>query len=132
MDMKVRDLLDKEIEEIFNTMGDLAINSEEYKDACDRVSKLIDKRNEMVKIEYDHLDRKLSLQEDVDLKTMQLDSEKKDRRNRFWLEVGKTALGVGVPFYMGLICLAFERTDNVTTYPGRQTIMELLKFNKKN
>ena len=129
--MEIKEMLEKEIEEILNTMGDMAVNSEDYKETSDRLTKLIDRRNEMVKIEYEHLDKKQSCQEDNDLKAKQMEDEKKARRFKNGLAVANTILGVAVPFYTALICLNFERTDNVTTNPGREAILGLLRFGKK-
>lgn len=124
--MNVKELLEKEIEEILNTMDDLAVNSAEYKDASDRLVKLIEKRNEMVKIEYDHQDRKQSRMEENDLKAKQMEDEKKDRRVKNVISIVNTAVKVVVPVWATLICLNFEMTNSVTTIPGREFIKQLL------
>ena len=124
--MNVKELLEKEIEEILNTMEDLAVNSAEYKEASDRLVKLIEKRNEMVKIEYDHQDKKQSRMEENDLKAKQMEDEKKDRRIKNAISIVNTAVKVVVPVWATLICLNFEMTNSVTTIPGREFIKQLL------
>lgn len=125
MDTKILELLDKEIETIMNTMEDLALGSEEYKQAADVLARLVDKRNEMVKIEYDHQDKKQSRIEENDLKIRQMDDERKDRRVKNGLTAAKIFGGFLVTGLGTYVTLNFERIQNVTTIAGREFVRQL-------
>lgn len=120
MDTKILEMLDDEIEQIKNTMGDLALGTVEYKEATDILTKLIDKRNEMVKIEYDHLDKKQSRQEENDLKARQMEDDRKDRRVKNGITIVKVVGGIVVTVVGTYVTLNFERIQNVTTIAGRE------------
>lgn len=120
MDTKILEMLDDEIEQIKNTMGDLALGTVEYKDATDILAKLIDKRNEMVKIEYDHLDKKQSRQEENDLKARQMEDDRKDRRVKNGITIVKVVGSIVVTVAGTYVTLNFERIQNVTTIAGRE------------
>lgn len=125
MDTKILEMLDKEIETIMNTMEDLALGTEEYKQAAETLAKLVDKRNEMVKIEYDHLDKKQSLQDETDLKLKQMEDDRKDRRVKNWLTGAKIFGGMGLTALGTYVTLNFERISNVTTIAGREFVKQL-------
>ena len=125
MDVKILEMLDKEIETIMNTMEDLALGSEEYKQAAETLAKLIDRRNEMVKIEYDHLDKKQSRQEENDLKLKQIEDEKKDRQVKNRLTAAKVFGGFLMTGLGTYVTLNFERIQNVTTIAGREFVKQL-------
>lgn len=125
MDTKILEMLDDEIKTVKNTMEDLALGTEEYKQAVDTLAKLVDKRNEMVKIEYDHLDKTRSRQDETDLKLKQMEDEKKDRRVKNWLtgvKVGGSLLLTAVGTY---VTMNFERIHNPTTTAGREFFKQL-------
>lgn len=125
MNEKILAMLDDEIEQIKNTMEDLALGSEEYKHASEILAKLLDKRNEMVKIEYDHLDKKQSRQEENDLKLKQMEDEKKDRRVKNGLTAAKIFGGFLMTGLGTYVTLNFERIQNVTTIAGREFVKQL-------
>lgn len=125
MNEKILALLDDEIEQIKNTMEDLALGSKEYEQAADILAKLIAKRNEMVKIEYDHLDKKQSRQEENDLKLKQMEDEKKDRRVKNGLTAAKIFGGFLMTGLGTYVTLNFERIQNVTTIAGREFVKQL-------
>jgi hypothetical protein len=125
MNEKILYMLDDEIEQIKNTMGDLALGSKEYEQAADILAKLLAKRNEMVKIEYDHLDKKQSRQEENDLKLKQMEDEKKDRRVKNGLTAAKIFGGFIVTGLGTYVTLNFERIQNVTTIAGREFVKQL-------
>lgn len=125
MNEKILAMLDDEIEQIKNTMEDLALGSKEYEQAADILAKLIAKRNEMVKIEYDHLDKKQSRQEENDLKLKQMEDEKKDRRVKNGLTAAKIFGGFLMTGLGTYVTLNFERIQNVTTIAGREFVKQL-------
>lgn len=125
MNEKILALLDDEIEQIKNTMEDLALGSKEYEQAAEILAKLIAKRNEMVKIEYDHLDKKQSRQEENDLKLKQMEDEKKDRRVKNGLTAAKIFGGFLMTGLGTYVTLNFERIQNVTTIAGREFVKQL-------
>lgn len=120
MNTKILEMLDKEIETIINTMEDLAIDSVEYKQAAEILTKLTEKRNDIMKIEYDHLDKKQSRHEENDLKLRQMDDEKKDRRVKNGLMAVKIVSGIVITVVGTYVTLNFERINNVTTLSGRE------------
>ena len=100
--MEIRELLNSEIQDEFERLGEMEIGSESYKATVDGVTKLVDRAIELEKSD-------IELQE----KRKQMREEKVDR----WVKNGT------------LVTLKFEEKGTVTTIMGRGFINKL--FPKK-
>lgn len=103
--MDSKTLLLEQIERVRKYANDRAVGSEEHNDSLERLIKLEEKLSEIEKSEAELI-----------LKTKQLDEDKKDRRHKNIIEIGKVILtGVIMPT-AGLVAItAFEKDCTFTT-----------------
>ena len=124
MDDKTLEMLDEEIQAGLEAMGDIeGVNIQEYGDAVNNVTKLMDRQIEMKKLVIE--ETKLEHEKEVESKKMK--SENIDR----WVKNGLGAIGT-----IGGIVLTvwgtkktfqFEETGSITSSAGRKFIDRLFK-----
>lgn len=124
MDDKTLEMLDEEIQAGLEAMSDIeGVNIQEYGDAVNNVTKLMDRQIEMKKLVIE--ETKLEHEKEVESKKMK--SENIDR----WVKNGLGAIGT-----IGGIVLTvwgtkktfqFEETGSITSSAGRKFIDRLLK-----
>lgn len=124
MDDKTLEMLDEEIRAGLECMGDIEdVNIQEYGDAVNNVTKLMDRQIEMKKLVIE--ETKLEHEKEVESKKMK--SENIDR----WVKNGLGAIGT-----IGGIVLTvwgtkktfqFEETGSITSSAGRKFIDRLFK-----
>lgn len=129
MNNDIKDLLDKEIQRELDDLDEVQVGSEEYKSTVEGISKLIDRRNEMDKIDLE--ERKYYLSERIE--TNRINREKslnehneKDRLIQNLISVGSILIPVFVTVWGTYKTLKFEETGTVTTIMGRGFINKLL------
>ena len=125
----IKEKLDTEICSELDTLTDIEVESEAYKTTVDCVSKLIDKRNEMEKIELEK--KKQELSERIELNKMSKDKElneynKKDQLIKHAISIGSIVIPVFVTIWGTYKTLKFEETGTVTTIMGRGFINKLI------
>ena len=124
MDDKTLEMLDEEIQAGLEAMGDIeGVNIQEYGDAVNNVTKLMDRQIEMKKLVIE--ETKLEHEKEIESKKMK--SENIDR----WVKNGLGAIGT-----IGGIVLTvwgtkktfqFEETGSITSSAGRKFIDRLFK-----
>lgn len=124
MDDKTLEMLDEEIQAGLEAMSDIeGVNIQEYGDAVNNVTKLMDRQIEMKKLVIE--ETKLEHEKEVESKKMK--SENIDR----WVKNGLGAIGT-----IGGIVLTvwgtkktfqFEETGSITSSAGRKFIDRLFK-----
>ena len=124
MDDKTLEMLDEEIQAGLEAMGDIeGVNIQEYGDAVNNVTKLMDRKIEMKKLVIE--ETKLKHEKEIESKKMK--SENIDR----WVKNGLGAIGT-----IGGIVLTvwgtkktfqFEETGSITSSAGRKFIDRLFK-----
>lgn len=129
MDAKVKALLEEEIKTEIDSLEDMEFGSEEHKVAVDTVAKLLDKLNDMERIESEYLEKSESRTVETDLKIEQMEEEKKDRIIKNCLMALGTLSSIGLTIWGTNKTLKFEETGTVTTMAGRAFIQKL--FPKK-
>lgn len=128
--MSVKDLLQGEIERQLGSLEDIPLCSEESKIAGDGVVKLLDKYNEMVRIENERqnsIDNRNAdmtfkydqMQAENDLKEKQLAEERSDHKIKNALTLITFAGGVILTVWGVYKTIEFEETGTVTTIVGR-------------
>lgn len=122
MTIFIKEQLDSEISQELDELKNLDMESETYKVAVDCVSKLIDKRNDMEKIDLEARKLDLSQQKDKELN----DYNKKDQIIRHAISIGGIIIPVFVTIWGTYKTLKFEETGTVTTIMGRGFINKLL------
>lgn len=148
--MNTKDLLRDEIKSILAKMRDTEMGSDEYKLAVESVTKLIDRLDEMEKIELQYAElatEEKHREKELKLKQDQLEVEKKvheddkafkaqqavEERHKMIVNIVLTSLGIVVPTGLTIWgtykTFKFEETGTVTTTMGRGFINRL--FHKK-
>lgn len=115
--MNIKDALIEEVDEKLNCLCMMNVESEEYKNAVESITKLADRIIEIEKIEAEK-EIKLKAQED----------EKHDRFVKNCSSIGMF-LGSTIVYGVGtIISINFERFGTFTTKAGQGSIKELLKL----
>lgn len=123
--MKTKDLLREEVHTRLNELKTLNIATEEYSDGVVNTCKLIDKLNEMEKVENE----KIKLDNEyasIGVENDRVQSENKDRKVKNIIagaSLGLTGLGMVAMFI-------FEERGTITTTAGRKVIDRI--FRSKN
>lgn len=120
--MSIRSLLNDEIQAEFKELDKMEVGSETYSKAIDGLTKLMDRAIEMEKIDEGVINRKM----EKDLKTAELDDERKDRLIKNCLTGVSIVTGIGLTVWGTLKSLKFEENGTVTTIVGRGFINKLL------
>lgn len=126
--MSIDTMLREEIQDEITGLGKLELGSEEYKTTVDGVTKLLDKANELKKIDTDARDRAESREIEIQFKTEQMQDDKKDRIVKNIL----TAISIGGGFILTVWgankSWKFEETGTVTNGPGREFMKKLFRM----
>ena len=121
--------LDEEIESDFTKLSTMKAGSEERKLTIDELTKLMDRKIEIIRIENEREDRAAAREAEQLMKKQQLDDENKDRLTRNIISAVGIVLPVIVTIWGTRVCLKFEETGTVTTQMGRGFLQRL--FPKK-
>ena len=124
--MSVKALLTEEIERRLNSMEDVAMCSPEDKSAVEDLSKLLDKYNELERIEVDHKLAIESREVENDLKREQMKEEKLDHIIKNSLTAVSVVGGFALTVWGTYKSIKFEETGTITTIMGRGFINKLL------
>lgn len=113
--MTMETLLNGEIENRFVDLSGLDVSSKEYSTAVDSVTKLMDRRLEIEKIEESAAQAEKQMKED-----------RKSRVVKSCIDVGSVVLPLAVTIWGACISLEFEKTDTVTTSIGKKFMEKLI------
>lgn len=129
MTYEIKEKLDEEIVSLLDILKETDSDSEEYKRILDDVSKLIDKRNEIDKIELEYSKYKLSEtteQNKVDKEKELNEFNKKNQIITHAISIGSIIVPVLITVWGTYKTLKFEETGTVTTIMGRGFINKLI------
>ena len=129
MKKEIKDKLDSEISSELDKLASMDLGTDEYKNAVESLSKLIDKQNEIDKIDLEKAKQQLS--EYVETKKIEKQKEldeynKKDQLIKNIISIGSIVIPVFVTVWGTYKTLKFEETGTVTTIMGRGFINKLL------
>ena len=128
--MSIQRLLREEIESEFKELSKIAPGGEDYKVAVDGIAKLMDRAIEMEKNEIDRQDRIDARDSENELKTKQMEDEKKDRFVKNLLAGVGTIGGLVITIWGAKKAWKFEETGTVASPVGRSFINKLISFRK--
>lgn len=129
--MSIKTLLSDEIKDELEGLHGLGLGTEEYKVTVDGVTKLMDRFNEMEKIQIESLERAESRDTETDLKLRELADEKHDRFVKNCLTGVSIITGIGVAVWGTLVSQRFEKEDSYTSITGRGWVNKTISFLKK-
>lgn len=124
--MSVKVLLREEIEKQLGSLEDVPMCSDESKIAIDGVTKLMDRLNEMERIELERQDKIESRAIEEDLKIKQMDEERKDHIVKNCLTAVSIIGGFALTVWGTCKSIEFEKEGTITTIIGRGFINKLL------
>ena len=128
--MSIQRLLREEIESEFKELSKITPGGDEYRVAVDGITKLMDRAIEMEKNEIDRQDRIDARDSENELKTKQMEDEKKDRFVKNLLAGVGTIGGLVVTIWGAKKAWKFEETGTVASPVGRSFINKLISFRK--
>ena len=128
--MSIQRLLREEIESEFKELSKITPGGEDYKVAVDGITKLMDRAIELEKNEIDRQDRIDARDSENELKTKQMEDEKKDRFVKNLLTGVGTIGGLVVTIWGAKKAWKFEETGTVASPVGRSFINKLISFRK--
>ena len=130
--MEVKDLLVEEIVSEIGILKGMDIGTNEYKTAVDGLTKLVDRANEMEKLDIEAKAQQTQLEDrefENDLKLRQMDEERKDRIVRNSIAAAGVLIPAVLTVWGTIVSLNFEKEGTVTTIVGRGFINKI--FSKK-
>ena len=128
--MSIQRLLREEIESEFKELSKITPGGDEYRVAVDGITKLMDRAIELEKNEIDRQDRIDARDSENELKTKQMEDEKKDRFVKNLLAGVGTIGGLVVTIWGAKKAWKFEETGTVASPVGRSFINKLISFRK--
>ena len=129
MNDEIKNQLEAEISSELDILKDTELGSEQYKTMVESISKLIDRHNEMSKIDLElqkhWLNERMELNRIEREKTLNERNEK-DQLFKNLISIGSIIVPVLVTVWGTYKTLKFEETGTVTTIMGRGFINKLL------
>ena len=114
----MKTLLDEEIKVLFDELSNLEAGSKEYADIEDNLTKLLDRRIEIEKLETSGAQAEKQMKED-----------RKARIVKHLIDVGAIALPLAVTIWGTILSFTFEERGTITSSMGRK-FMDKLMYKK--
>lgn len=127
--MRIEDLLNKEICEDLEGLSELELGSDEHKAGVDVVTKLIDRKVELRKLEIERQERVESRKAEDEIKLKQMKENRVDRFIGYVINAAGILIPVAVTVWGTKVSLKFEEEGTITTAAGRNFFSRL--FSKK-
>ena len=125
--MEIETLLYNEIVSELEELDKIDVGGDKYKVAAEGIAKLIDRSIEMDKIKNERDERQTNRENDIELKTRQVNEEIKDRKIKNVITIVVSGVGTIVTIWGTLKTLKFEETGTVTTMAGKNFINKIFR-----
>lgn len=130
--MSIKTALNEEILNQIENLGKEAIGSDEYKANADVVTKLLDRKIEIDKLESERNIEIEKMLNENENKERQINEDKKDRRWKYGVAIG-TFVGSSIMYGLAFIASTnFEREGTFTTKGGMNSIKNLLSIKQQS
>ena len=106
----------------------MEVGTEQYSTAVNGVTKLADKIIDLEKIEIEREERIKDRDTEIELKSQQMEIDKRDKRNQNLVNVVKIAVPTVAGFAMGIISMKWEKLETITSTAGRQALKDIIRF----
>lgn len=123
--MRIEELLEKEICEDLENLSNTEFGSDEYKVGIDAVTKLIDRKNELRRIEVDRIEKTESRKADEEYKAKQIKENRIEKIVGYVVNVAGIVIPVVVTIWGTKVSLKFEEEGTITTTAGRNFFSRL-------
>lgn len=124
--MSVKSLLSEEIQSELEELKKKEVGTEPYTKTVDGVTRLVDRLNEMEKIEIEKKEKEINREIDLDLRLTQMKDDRKERLIRNIIDTAGILLPLGVTVWGTYKSFKFEEEGTITTIMGRGFINKLL------
>lgn len=125
--MSIKNLLSEEICDQVTEIHKLEVGSEQSKTAINGISALVDKVNDMEKLEIEK--QKLEMEnEKLEVEKQRVENEKRDRSVKNKIAIGTAATGAGITVGMGLLAYVYEERGTISSKPGRSFVDKALNY----
>ena len=122
----IKRILREELQSEMKDLSKIKVGTDEHKAAVESIAKLMDKYNELEKLDLEAEQRDKDREHDKCFKQQQLEHEKKDSRWKNRIAIA----GLGIPAVLTvwgtLKSFKFEETGTITTIMGRGFVQKLL------
>nr|DAQ74335.1 MAG TPA: hypothetical protein [Caudoviricetes sp.] len=130
--MSIKTQLEDEIRDEFEALRKIEVGSDTYRATVEGLTKLIDRKIEMDKVEVDARERVIKRNDDNEFKEMQLADDRKDRAIKNGLTVATLVITTGTTIWGILKSLKIEFKDNemITSTVGKELMKKVIHFKK--
>lgn len=130
--MSIKAQLEDEIRDEFEALRKIEVGSDTYRATVEGLTKLVDRKIEMDKVEVDARERVLKRNDDNEFKEMQLADDRKDRAIRNGLAAATLVITTGTTIWGILKSLKIEFKDNemITSTVGKELMKKVIPFKK--
>lgn len=126
--MSIKTTLTEEFNDQMKGLHKLEVGTEQYSTAVNGVTKLADKIIDLEKIEIEREERIKDRDTEIELKSQQMEIDKRDKRNQNLVNVVKIAVPTVAGFAMGIISMKWEKLETITSTAGRQALKDIIRF----
>lgn len=130
--MSIKTQLEDEIREEFEALRKIEVGSDTYRATVEGLTKLVDRKIEMDKVEVDARERVIKRNDDNEFKEMQLADDRKDRAIKNGLTLATLVITTGTTIWGILKSLKIEFKDNemITSTVGKELMKKVIPFKK--
>lgn len=130
--MSIKTQLEDEIRDEFEALRKIEVGSDTYRATVEGLTKLVDRKIEMDKVEVDARERVLKRNDDNEFKEMQLADDRKDRAIKNGLTLATLVITTGTTIWGILKSLKIEFKDNemITSTVGKELMKKVIPFKK--
>lgn len=124
--MKIKTLLEEEIQKELQILSKAQVKSDEYKSVLDGITKLTGLVIEFEKVDNDKYDKEDIRYNEYKVKHAELEMERKDRLVKNCLTGASIVTGIGLTIWGTCVTFKFEETGTITSSLGRGFINRIL------
>lgn len=124
--MSIKHRLSEEIEKELEDLQRMKLGSDEHRTAVDELTKLVDRYNEMEKLEGEREEKAANRLIDDEFKTAQAKRDTINKRIDHVIAIAGIVLPLAVTIWGTKASFRFEKEDSVTTIMGRGFVNKLL------
>lgn len=130
--MSIKTQLEDEIRDEFEALRKIEVGSDTYRATVEGLTKLVDRKIEMDKVEVDARERIIKRNDDNEFKEMQLADDRKDRAIKNGLTLATLVITTGTTIWGILKSLKIEFKDNemITSTVGKELMKKVIPFKK--
>lgn len=126
--MSIKTTLTEEFNDQMKDLHKMEVGTEQYSTAVNGVTKLADKIIDLEKIEIEREERIKDRDTEIELKSQQMEIDKRDKRNQNLVNVVKIAVPTVTGFVLGIISMKWEKLETITSTAGRQALKDIIRF----